>query len=124
MNWRRLNNMKLTIDSICLISSILDKIKIDDKVINDMFLIGKEAKGKEKQDIDMIKNKIGMNIMLKLGSKLHEVRDELVKFVAVYKEITEDEAAKVDMIEIIKELISDEDFTSFLKRMAVPKQKK
>ena len=116
--------MKLTIDSICLISSILDKIKIDDKVINDMFLIGKEAKGKEKQDIDMIKNKIGMNIMLKLGSKLHEVRDELVKFVAVYKEITEDEAAKVDMIEIIKELISDEDFTSFLKRMAVPKQKK
>ena len=42
--------MKLTIDSICLISSILDKIKIDDKFINDMFLIGKEAKGKEAQD--------------------------------------------------------------------------
>ncbi len=116
--------MKLTIGSICLISSILDKIKIDEKFINDMFLIGKEAKGKEAQDIEMIKNKIGMNIMLKLGSKLHEVRDELIKFVAVYKEISEEEAAKVDMIEVIKELISDEDFTSFLKRMAVPKQKK
>ena len=85
---------------------------------------GKTAKGKEAKDIDMIKNKIGMNIMLKLGSKLHEVRDELIKFVAVYKEISEEEAAKVDMIEVIKDLILDEDFTSFLKRMAVPKQKK
>ena len=116
--------MKLTIDSICLISSILDKIKIDDKFINDMFLIGKEAKGKEAQDIEMTKNKIGMNIILKLGSKLHEVRDELVKFIAIYRGISEEEATKVDMIDFIKELISDEDFTSFLKRMAIPNKNK
>ena len=116
--------MKLTIDSICLISAILDKIKIDDKFINDMFLIGKEAKGKETKDIEMIKNKIGMNIILKLGSKLHEVRDELVKFIAIYRGISEEEATKVDMIDFIKELISDEDFTSFLKRMAIPNRNK
>lgn len=116
--------MKLTIDSICLISAILDKIKIDDKFINDMFLIGKEAKGKETKDIEMIKNKIGMNIILKLGSKLHEVRDELVKFIAIYKGISEEEATKVDIIDFIKELISDEDFTSFLKRMAIPNKNK
>ena len=116
--------MKLTIDSICLISAILDKIKVDDKFINDMFLIGKEAKGKETKDIEMIKNKIGMNIILKLGSKLHEVRDELVKFIAIYRGISEEEATKVDMIDFIKELISDEDFTSFLKRMAIPNKNK
>ena len=116
--------MKLTIDSICLISAILDKIKIDDKFISDMFLIGKEAKGKEAKDIEMIKNKIGMNIILKLGSKLHEVRDELVKFIAIYRGISEEEATKVDMIDFIKELISDEDFTSFLKRMAIPNKNK
>lgn len=116
--------MKLTIDSICLISAILDKIKIDDKFINDMFLIGKEAKGKETKDIEMIKNKIGMNIILKLGSKLHEVRDELVKFIAIYRGISEEEATKVDMIDFIKELIADEDFTSFLKRMAIPNKNK
>lgn len=116
--------MKLTIDSICLISAILDKIKIDDKFINDMFLIGKEAKGKETKDIEMIKNKIGMNIILKLGSKLHEVRDELVKFIAIYRGISEEEATKVDMIDFIKELISDEDFTSFLKRMTIPNKNK
>lgn len=116
--------MKLTIDSICLISAILDKIKIDDKFINDMFLIGKEAKGKEAKNIEMIKNKIGMNIILKLGSKLHEVRDELVKFIAIYRGISEEEATKVDMIDFIKELISDEDFTSFLKRMAIPNKNK
>ena len=116
--------MKLTIDSICLISSILDKIKIDDKFINDMFLIGKETKGKEAKDIEMIKKKIGMNIILQLGSKLHEVRDELVKFIAIYRGISEEEATKVDMIDFIKELISDEDFTSFLKRMAIPNKNK
>ena len=116
--------MKLTIDSICLISAILDKIKIDDKFINDMFLIGKEAKGKEAKDIEMIKKKIGMNIILQLGSKLHEVRDELVKFIAIYRGISEEEATKADMIDFIKELISDEDFTSFLKRMAIPNKNK
>ena len=38
--------------------------------------------------------------------------------------ISEEEATKVDMIDFIKELISDEDFTSFLKRMAIPNKNK
>lgn len=115
--------MKLTIDSICLISAIMDKIKIDDKFIEEMFLIGKTAQGKDKKEIDNIKNKIGMKIMMKLGTKIHEVRNELIKFVAVYKDITEEEAEKINMIDVIKELMEDEDFTSFLKRTAMSKQK-
>ena len=114
--------MKLTIDSICLISAIMDKIKIDDKFIEELFIIGKTAKGKEKEEIENIKNKIGMKIILKLGTKIHEVRNELIKFIAVYKEISEEEAKKVNVIDIIKELMGDKDFTSFLKQKVMSAQ--
>lgn len=113
--------MKLTIDSICLISSIMDKIKIDDNFIDELSLIGKTAKGKDSGEIEKIKNKIGMKIVLKLGTKIHDVRDELIKFVAVYKDITEEEAKKVNMLEVLKEIMQDEDLVSFLKRQAISK---
>ena len=116
--------MKLTIDSICLISAILDKVKLDDDFINEMFLMGKEAKGKSDNEIKMTQNKIGMKVIMKLGSQLHNVRDELIKFIANYKEITEEEAEKVNIIEVLKELANDEGFTSFLKRMTVQEKKK
>lgn len=108
--------MKLTIDSICLISSIIDKIEIDDKFINEMIELGKTAKGKSKENSEKIQMQIGIKIVLKLGKKLHEVRNDLVKFVANYKEISEEEAKKVDIKDIVKELISDKDFVSFFKQ--------
>ena len=108
--------MKLTIDSICLISSIVDKINIDDKFINEMLEIGKTANGQSEVVVDNIKKKIGMKIAVKIGSKLHEVRNEFIKFVATYKEISEEEAIKINVIDIIKELMEDKDFTSFFKQ--------
>ena len=39
--------MKLTIDSICLLSSIIDKMDIDDKFIDEMVKMASVAKGKE-----------------------------------------------------------------------------
>ena len=108
--------MKLTIDSICLISSIIDKIEIDDKFINEMIELGRTAKGKSKESAEKIQMQIGMKIVIKLGKKLHEVRNDLVKFVANYKEISEEEAKKVDIKDIIKDLMSDKDFTSFFKQ--------
>ena len=116
--------MKLTIDSICLISAILDKVKLDDDFINEMFFIGQSANGKSDEEIKMVQNKIGMKVIMKLGSQLHNARDELIKFVASYKEITEEEAAKINVIDVVKELISDESFTSFLKRTVVQGKKK
>ena len=98
--------MKLTIDSICLIGSIMDKIKIDDNFIEEMLLVGKTAKGKDKKEIDDIKNKIGMKIVLKLGTKIHEVRNELVKFISIYKDITEKDE-RVKEIEDLKKQNAD-----------------
>ena len=40
------------------------------------------------------------------------------------KDITEKEAEKVNVIEIAKELMEDKEFTNFLKRVAIPEQKK
>lgn len=112
--------MKLTIDSICLISSIMDKIQLDDKFIEEMALIGKTAEGKEKEEVESIKNKIGIKVVIKLGSKLHEVREELIKFIATYKEISEEEAKKINIIDIIKEIMNDKELISFFKKQAMP----
>lgn len=107
--------MKLTIDSICLISSIIDQIKVDDEFIQEMLEIGNTAKGQDKETVEKIQKQIGLKIALKIGSKLYLVKDELIKFVANYKDISEEEAAKANIIEIIKELLADKDFTSFFK---------
>ena len=113
--------MKLTIDSICLLSSIIDKINIDNGFIDEMIKIGQTAKGRKKEEQEEIDKKIGIKIALKLGSKLHEVRDEIVSFIANYKEITKEEAEKIDIIEIFKELMNDENFMSFFKQKAMSK---
>lgn len=112
--------MKLTIDSICLISSIMDKIQLDDKFIEEMVLIGKTAEGKGKEEVESIKNKIGIKVVIKLGSKLHEVREELIKFIATYKEISEEEAKKINIIDIIKEIMNDKELINFFKKQAMP----
>ena len=113
--------MKLTIDSICLLSSIIDKMDIDDKFIDEMIKMASAAKGKEKKEKEEIKNKIGMKIVLRLGKKLHEVKDDLIDFVATYKEISKDEAKKINITEVVKELMNDKDFTSFFKQEAMSK---
>ena len=60
--------MKLTIDSICLISSIIDKLQIDEKFIEEMIEEGKKAKNKNKEAVEKLKTQIGMKIILKIGS--------------------------------------------------------
>ncbi len=114
--------MKLTIDSICLLSSIIDKMDIDDKFIDEMVKMASVAKGKEKkekEEKEEIQNKVGMKIVLRLGRKLHEVKDDLIDFVASYKEISKEEAKKIDITEVIKELMNDKDFISFFKQKAI-----
>ena len=113
--------MKLTIDSICLLSSIIDKIELNDKFINEMINLGKTAKGKEQKDIEDTQKQIGMKIVLKISSKLHLVKDELTDFIANYKEVTKEEAQKMNMIDVVKELMNDKNFTSFFKQKLMSK---
>ncbi len=116
--------MKLTIDSICLISSIINKMEITDDFINDLVEMGKNTKGKSEGSIEKLQTQIGIKVILKLTSKLHLVKDELIEFIANYKDIEREEAKKIDIIEFVKEIMKDKDFTSFLKQKLMPKQKK
>lgn len=121
--------MKLTIDAICLISKITDKMQIDKDFIKEMFDYSKKAREtykdkseeEQKELADYLQKEIGVQVVLKLGTKLYEVKDELIKFISVYKDISEEEAQKVDIVEFVKEAISDEGLTSFLKRQVISK---
>lgn len=113
--------MKLTIDSMCLLSCIIDKMEIDEKFINEMVNLGKTAKGKDKENVEKLKTQIGMKIMLRISSKLHLVKDELTEFIMNYKGINEKEAKEQDLVSIIKELMKDEGFISFFKQTAMSK---
>ncbi|MCI8396831.1 MAG: hypothetical protein HFJ52_04065 [Clostridia bacterium] len=113
--------MKLTIDSVCLLSCIIDKMEIDEKFINDMINLGKTAKGKSREDTEKLKTQIGMKIMLRIGSKLYLVKTELTEFIMNYKGISEKDAKEQDLASIIKELMKDEGFVSFFKQAAMSK---
>lgn len=107
--------MKLTIDSICLISAMLSKMQIDEKFINEMVELGKKGKGKSKNELSKLQEQIGIRIVLKITSKLHLVKDELIEFIAKYKGVSEEEAKKLDMIEVVKEIVKDKEITDFFK---------
>ncbi len=113
--------MILTIDSICLISSIIDKIEIDDKFIQEMLALGRTGKGKSKEDKENLQKQIGMKVVLKISSKLHLAKEELIEFISTYKGISKEEAKKEDVIPIIKELMNDEDFKVFLEQKLMSK---
>lgn len=113
--------MKLTIDSICLLSSIIDKIELDDKFIQEMAKLGETAKGKSKEFAENLKNEIGIKVILKISSKLHLVKDEMTDFIANYKDISKEDAKNVNMVDVIKELMNDKDFVSFFNRKAISK---
>ncbi len=113
--------MKLTIDSMCLISSIVDKVQIDDKFIQEMINLGKTAKGKNKAEVENLQKQIGMKIILKIGSKIHLAKTELIDFISSYKSISKEDAEKEDMIGFIKEIMGDENFISFFKSTAMSK---
>ena len=59
--------------------------------------------------------KLGKMIIYKIIDNLEVCSDDLVKLVAAYKGVTFEEALKLDMIETVRELFSEEGFTDFFK---------
>lgn len=111
--------MKINVDMMCLISSIVDKMEIDTSVLNSFFEEGKKANGKSKEDKEVMQQQLGAQLILLLGKKLHLVKEEIIQFICLYKNIQEEEAKKVDIIGFIKELAKDEGLISFLRLKAM-----
>ena len=114
--------MKINVDMMCLISSIVDKMEIDTSVLNSFFEEGKKANGKSKEDKEVMQQQLGAQLILeKLKKALQEVlvKEEIIQFICLYKNIQEEEAKKVDIIGFIKELAKDEGLISFLRLKAM-----
>lgn len=108
--------MKINIDMMCTISTIMEKMEIDAGLMQKFFKMGDEARGKSKSEVDRIQKQIGAELLLTLGKKLHLVKDELIQFISLYKEISEEEAKKVDVMEFLKEIAKDSGLKDFLQQ--------
>jgi hypothetical protein len=58
---------------------------------------------------------IGADMMMQIISKAHKAEKEIYAFVAEVKGITPQEAEKVDLIQLIKEMASDAGVVNFFK---------
>lgn len=58
---------------------------------------------------------IGSDLIMQLVTKAYKAENEIYNFVAVEKECTTEQAAEIDLVEFIKELISDSGFMGFFK---------
>ena len=75
--------MKINIDMMCVISTIMEKMEIDSQLMQKFFKMGDEARGKSKSEVERLQKQIGAELLLTLGKKLHLVRDELVRFISL-----------------------------------------
>lgn len=74
----------------------------------------------DKLDIKIIDPKasqeqIGADLMIQIMSKAHKAEQEIYAFVAETKGISAKEAEKVDLIQFVKELVSDAGVVNFFK---------
>lgn len=58
---------------------------------------------------------VGADLMMQVISKAHKAEKEIYSFVAEIKGITIEEAQNINLIEFIKELVSDESVMGFFK---------
>lgn len=89
----------MTTELVLKLSAIIDKMGI----------------AKELVTIDKASNEeVGKEIVALLISNLHKAADEVYDFIANYKGITTEEAKKVNVIDLFKELTSTEGIKDFL----------
>jgi len=60
-------------------------------------------------------NKIGADLMMQIISKAHKAEKEIYAFVAETKGITAQEAENIDLVQFVKELVSDAGVINFFK---------
>lgn len=96
---------KLTAKMLSKISLVINKMGVS-TLISEL----NENTGDEKKDTFVIVKKLLALII----DNLYKAEDEVIDFVAELKGISKEEAAKEDLIPIIKELINNENVARFL----------
>ena len=52
--------MKINIDMMCVISTIMEKMEIDSQLMQKFFKMGDEARGKSKSEVERLQKQIGL----------------------------------------------------------------
>jgi hypothetical protein len=60
-------------------------------------------------------NKVGADLMMQIISKAHKAENEIYAFVAEIKKITPEEAAEIDLMKFIQDIMSDAGVLDFFK---------
>lgn len=60
-------------------------------------------------------NKVGADLMMQIISKAHKAEKEIYAFVAEIKKITPEEAAEIDLMKFIQDIMSDAGVLDFFK---------
>ena len=60
------------------------------------------------------KTVVGIAIIAELAKKIHRAENEFYEMVMDYKKITREEAEEIDIVEVVKEILTDGDVQSFL----------
>ena len=95
----------LSTEVIITLSAIIDKMEIGDQLKNLDINTGDVKKDNEE---------LGKELIVLIISKLYKAKDEVYELVSLYKNITVEEAKKVDIIPIIKEIMGINGVTDFL----------
>lgn len=106
-----------TMQTLLRITSRLDLTPVIDVLKDaDIFTDAKDKKEAIQQITSEKAGELAVTAISALLPQLDAVADFLPELVARYKDISIEDAAKVDAFEVIDELIHDEGMTSFFKR--------
>lgn len=114
-----------TMQTLLRITSRLDLTPVIDVLKDaDIFTDAKDKKEAIQQITSEKAGELAVTAISALLPQLDAVADFLPELVARYKDISIEDAAKVDAFEVIDELIHDEGMTSFFKRALRGKAKR
>lgn len=106
MNLELVNKIKkLDAQTAIKITRLIDKMGIKDEIVN----ISVETDNPEQDNIELSKKLFSIVI-----SKLYLIEDELYEFISEYKDISIEEAKKVNIIELLKDIFSADGAVDFL----------
>ena len=95
----------LSTEMIMTLSAIIDKMEIGEQLKTMEISTGNNKKDQEE---------LGKQLIVLLISKIYKAKEEVYELIAAYKNITVEEAKKVEIIPVIQEILGMEGLKSFL----------
>ncbi len=101
-----INKIKgLNAETIICLSAMIDKMEITEQLKDLNIETGDDKKDNEE---------LGKQLIILLISKLYKAKDEVYQLIASYKQCDIEEAKKVDIVPVIKEILGIDGVTDFL----------